>query len=451
MSSSAVVVAAGVGSRLAEALGKGAARKGILEVHGKPLAAWSVAALARTPGVTEVVVVLHREDLERTRSPGDPLAAALRAAGATRFVEGGARRQDSTLAGVLATSASAELVLVHDAARPLLEPADAARALARARETGAALLAVPAKDTIKRVDANNLVRETPPRQECWLAQTPQVARRALLIEALESAERAGVAVTDEASAIERMGSPVAVVQGSYENLKLTTADDLPVVTRILARRLENAIVRTEGAMGGSAAPGSGEGKIDPQARTRGFPAKTASDLEDTLPLPPLAIPHRVGLGTDIHRLVPGRKLILGGVEIPYERGLEGHSDGDALLHAVIDAALGAAGLGDIGDMYSDKDVRWKGADSRQLLLGALARVRAAGLEVAQVDATVRAEAPRLSPHKAAIRASLARALSLPEARVNVKAKTNEGLDAIGRGEAIAVDAIVLLVEAPRSS
>jgi 2-C-methyl-D-erythritol 2,4-cyclodiphosphate synthase len=161
------------------------------------------------------------------------------------------------------------------------------------------------------------------------------------------------------------------------------------------------------------------------------------------------MPYRVGLGTDIHRLVAGRKLLLAGVEIPYEKGLLGHSDGDALFHAVIDAALGAAGLGDIGEMYSDKDARWKGADSRELLLGALAKVRATGLDVAQVDVTVRAEAPRLSPHKPALRAALASALSIPESRVNVKAKTNEGLDAIGRGEAIAVDAVVLLVEAPR--
>src|SRR5581483_3352951 len=157
------------------------------------------------------------------------------------------------------------------------------------------------------------------------------------------------------------------------------------------------------------------------------------------------LPYRVGQGTDIHRLVPGRKLLLGGVEIPHDKGLLGHSDGDALLHAIIDATLGAAGLGDIGEMYSDKDARWKGADSVQLLLGALARVRAAGYDVAQVDATIRAEAPRMTPHKAAIRASLARALSLPEERINIKAKTNEGLDALGRGEAIAVDAVVLLV------
>lgn len=400
---SAVVVAAGTGSRLAAALGPGAARKGVVVVHGRPLAAWSVEALARTPGVGEVVVVLHADDLRRVETdPADPLGTALRAAGATRFVAGGARRQDSTLEGVRATAPAADVVLVHDAARPLLASEDARRALEKAREVGAALLAVPAKDTVKRVGPDGLVRETPPRRECWLAQTPQCARRALLLEALEAAVREGVEVTDEASAVERLGHPVAVVEGSYENLKLTTAEDLPVVQRLLAKR---AGLLPEGDRG-----------------------------------PPV----RTGLGTDVHRLVPGRRLLLGGVEIPYDRGLLGHSDGDALLHAITDALLGAAGLGDIGEMYSDRDARWKDSDSLKLLEGALARVREAGFEPRQVDATVRAEAPRLSPHKARIRASLAAALGIAESCVNVKAKTNEGLDAIGRGEAIAADAVVVL-------
>jgi 2-C-methyl-D-erythritol 4-phosphate cytidylyltransferase/2-C-methyl-D-erythritol 2,4-cyclodiphosphate synthase len=422
MSSSAVVVAAGTGSRLAAALGAGAPRKGLLEVEGKPLVAWSVEALASVPGVTEVVVVLHEDDFEAAQP-------ALRRAGATKFARGGARRQDSTLAGVRATDPSAELVLVHDAARPVVEVARVSEALAKAREVGAALLAVPAKDTVKRVDARGIVVATPPRKELWLAQTPQIARRADLIAALETAGE----VTDEASALEALGKPVAVVMGSYENVKLTTAEDLPVVSRLLARRRGNAMAEPRG-------------ESDESFHRKRTAAMSGDLLQAVLGAPPF----RVGLGTDIHRLVEGRKLLLAGVEIPYEKGLLGHSDGDALFHAVIDAILGAAGLGDIGDMYSDKDARWKGADSRQLLLGALARVRSAGLEVSQVDATVRAEAPRLSPHKQAIRSSLASALSLPESRVNVKAKTNEGLDALGRGEAIAVDAVVLLTEVQRS-
>jgi 2-C-methyl-D-erythritol 4-phosphate cytidylyltransferase/2-C-methyl-D-erythritol 2,4-cyclodiphosphate synthase len=409
MSASAIVLAAGTGSRLARALGDGAPRKGLVVVAGRPLVAWSVETLSRTPGVSEVIVVLHDEDFEQAQ----PL---LRAAGATGFARGGARRQDSTLSGLKASDPRSEFVLVHDAARPLVERAHVERVLARAREVGAALLAVPAKDTVKRVAADGIVVETPPRKELWLAQTPQVARREQLRAALEAA--GDLEVTDEASALERLGLRVAVVEGSYENLKVTTAEDLPVVTRLLEKSPHEVARR----------------KTEPlSSPLTGDPARSA---------------FRVGLGTDIHRLVADRKLLLGGVEIPFEKGLLGHSDGDALFHAVIDAALGGAGLGDVGEMYSDKDARWKGADSRQLLLGALARVRAKGFEVVQVDVTVRAEAPRLSPFKAAIRSSLASALSLEEARVNIKAKTNEGLDAIGRGEAIAVDAVVLLAEVP---
>jgi 2-C-methyl-D-erythritol 4-phosphate cytidylyltransferase/2-C-methyl-D-erythritol 2,4-cyclodiphosphate synthase len=444
MSSSGVVVAAGVGSRLARALGPGAPRKAFLEVAGRPLAAWSVEALARTRGVDEVVVVLHKDDLARAETPGDPLGDALREAGATRLVEGGARRQDSTLAGVRATRPDAEFVLVHDAARPLLEPEHAARALERAKEVGAALLAVPAKDTVKRAGSDRLVRETPPRSDCWLAQTPQVARRSALVEALESAARENVEVTDEAGALERLGRPVALVEGSYDNLKLTTLEDVAVVTRLLERRRAFAVGSGERdprtrALGGPLSP-EGEPPVSHHAPTRALDPRAIAALADAP-----ALPYRVGLGTDIHRLVAGRRLLLGGVEIPFDRGLEGHSDGDALLHAVTDAILGAAGLGDIGELYSDKDARWKDAESLDLLAGALARVREGGFEVAQLDATVRAEAPRLGPWKERIRSSLAAALGLPLGRVNVKAKSNEGLDALGRNEAIAADAVALLI------
>lgn len=153
---------------------------------------------------------------------------------------------------------------------------------------------------------------------------------------------------------------------------------------------------------------------------------------------------RVGLGEDIHALVPGRRLILGGVEIPHTAGLLGHSDADALLHAITDAVLGAAGLGDIGEHFPDHDPALRGADSGLLLRRAMAAVRAAGWEPVNVDCTVRAQAPRLGPHRAAMRASIAALLDLPEDRVNVKAKTAEGLGFVGRREGIATSAVCLL-------
>jgi 2-C-methyl-D-erythritol 2,4-cyclodiphosphate synthase len=149
-----------------------------------------------------------------------------------------------------------------------------------------------------------------------------------------------------------------------------------------------------------------------------------------------------GIGYDSHRLAAGRRLILGGVEIPYDQGLDGHSDADVLTHAVIDALLGAAGLGDIGERFPDTDERWRDADSIELLQTVVASVTAAGHEIVNVDCTVVMEAPRLGPHKPAIRARLAAALGLPESRVNVKATTGEGIGFVGRGEGVAALAII---------
>jgi 2-C-methyl-D-erythritol 2,4-cyclodiphosphate synthase len=154
---------------------------------------------------------------------------------------------------------------------------------------------------------------------------------------------------------------------------------------------------------------------------------------------------RVGIGNDIHRLVEGRKLILGGVEIHHERGLLGHSDGDSLTHAITDALLGAAALGDIGSHFSDRDPRWAGADSLVFLRHVRDLLEEQGFEIANVDATILAERPKMAPHISEMKVRLAEAMKISESQINVKAKTNEGLDAIGRGEAIAAQAVALIV------
>jgi 2-C-methyl-D-erythritol 2,4-cyclodiphosphate synthase len=159
----------------------------------------------------------------------------------------------------------------------------------------------------------------------------------------------------------------------------------------------------------------------------------------------MSIPFRIGQGYDVHALTPGRKLILGGVEIPHHRGLLGHSDADALLHAITDALLGAAGLGDIGGMFPDTAAQWEGADSRTLLRGAMQAVGEAGWKVGNVDATIIAQAPRIAPHVAAMRANIAADLGIEPTAVNVKGKTNERLGFEGRGEGIAAEAVVLLL------
>lgn len=161
----------------------------------------------------------------------------------------------------------------------------------------------------------------------------------------------------------------------------------------------------------------------------------------------MSVPFRIGQGVDVHALVPGRKLILGGVEIPFERGLAGHSDADALLHAITDAVLGAAGLGDIGRLFPDSEAKWKGADSRVLLRGAMEKVHAAGWRVGNVDATIICQAPRILPHAPAMVANIAADLGIEAGCVNIKGKTTERLGFAGRGEGIATEAVALLVRA----
>jgi 2-C-methyl-D-erythritol 4-phosphate cytidylyltransferase / 2-C-methyl-D-erythritol 2,4-cyclodiphosphate synthase len=213
--------------------------------------------------------------------------------------------------------------------------------------------------------------------------------------------------TDEAELAERAGHLVRLVEGDAMNIKITTQDDIAVADAIAAGRGEDA---------------TGTGTA------RSAPARTG----------------RAGMGYDLHRLVEGRPLILGGVTIPFDRGLHGHSDADAVCHAIIDAILGAAGAGDIGRHFPDSDQTWRGASSIDLLGRAAAIVRGAGLEVGNVDATVIAEQPKLGPHVEAMRANVARALGIAAERVSIKGKTNEGVGEIGRGEAIAVHAIALV-------
>lgn len=156
--------------------------------------------------------------------------------------------------------------------------------------------------------------------------------------------------------------------------------------------------------------------------------------------------HRIGIGNDIHRLIEGRKLILGGVEIPFDKGLLGHSDGDSLSHAITDALLGATGLGDIGAHFSDKDARWKDADSMVFLRHVCELLAERGYKIGNVDATILAERPKMMPHISAMKTKLAEAMNIDPSQLNIKAKTNEGLDAIGRGEAIAAQAVALILK-----
>ncbi len=383
---SAIIAAGGRGERL------GAGRpKQLLELGGRPILQRSLDAFVASPRIDEIVVVLPRDLAAQPpaylRSAAKPLA----------IVEGGARRQDSVAAGFDAIADRSDIIVIHDAARPLVDAATIARTIDAAAESGAAVAALGARDTVKEalmVDGRAwAVARTIDRASICLAQTPQAFRRDVLRHAI-AIGRQGIDVTDEATLAERAGYTVRLVDGSPRNLKITTPEDLVMADALLA-------------------------------------GEATTEL-------------RIGTGYDLHRLVAGRPLILGGVRIPFELGLAGHSDADAVCHAVADAVLGAAGAGDIGRLFPDTDARWKDANSIELLRTAARRVREAGAAVVNVDVVVVAEQPKLVPHLAAMCANVAAALGIAPARVGIKGKTNEGVDATGRREAIAVHATALV-------
>jgi 2-C-methyl-D-erythritol 4-phosphate cytidylyltransferase/2-C-methyl-D-erythritol 2,4-cyclodiphosphate synthase len=356
-------------------------------VAGAPMLVHAVRALLADPRVDTVFVVLAADDegFASLEWGGD-------AARVAPLYCGGPSRRDSVFNGLVAMANVVDpddWVLVHDAARPCLERDVLARLIDTVSgDDVGGLLALPVADTLKRGGDDARIVATEPRAGRWGAQTPQMFRHGTLLEALGAATD----VTDEAAAVERLGLRPVLVPGSTRNLKVTFPDDFATAERLL------------------------------EGRTM-----------------------RIGQGFDVHALVEGRPLVIGGVTIPFERGLLGHSDADVLLHAVTDALLGAAALGDIGRHFPDTDARYRGADSRVLLREAAARVRAAGYAVVNVDATIVAQAPRMAPHIPAMVANIAADLGLAEGTVNVKAKTTERLGFAGRGEGIAAEAIAALV------
>ena len=380
---SAIIAAGGRGTRF------GSDRpKQLLTLAGRPILERSIDAFVRNPLVRDIVVAL----------PPDLVVAVPeylhRAGRRIEIVEGGERRQDSVANAFARVAGHADVVVIHDAARPLVSVDLITRTIEAAAESGAAIAAVRARDTVKRGDASGLVTATLPRGEVYLAQTPQAFRTSVLRDALAVAEQVGVA-TDEAMLAERAGHRVKLVAGDPRNLKITTPEDLAMAEQLVQAGRPGAMIR-------------------------------------------------IGNGYDLHRLVVGRPLILGGVTIPFEKGLQGHSDADAVCHAVTDAILGAAGAGDIGRHFPDTDASWKDANSIRLLGLAGDVIRHAGFAIINIDVVVIAERPKLIPHVDAMRENVARALAIAYDQVSVKGKTNEGVDSMGAGESIAVHAVALL-------
>jgi 2-C-methyl-D-erythritol 4-phosphate cytidylyltransferase / 2-C-methyl-D-erythritol 2,4-cyclodiphosphate synthase len=377
---SAIIAAGGRGSRFG-----GVRPKQLETLAGRPILQRSVDAFLACDLVSSLVVALPAD---LAADPPPYLHATLKP---IQIVEGGERRQDSVGRAFAAVADRADVVAIHDAARPLVSDAVIRRTIEAAAEHGAAIAAVRVRDTVKRGSEAGVILETLRRDEIFLAQTPQAFRVSVLRDALALADD----VTDEASLAERAGHPVHLVDGDVRNLKVTTPDDLAMAEHLLR------------------------------------PQTAAPAL-------------RIGNGYDLHRLVVGRPLILGGVTIPFDKGLQGHSDADVICHAVTDAVLGAAAAGDIGRYFPDTDPQWKGANSLELLGQAGRVVRNAGFAIGNVDVVVIAQQPKLLPYVDAIRTNLAAALSCDVSQVSVKGKTNEGVDSMGAGESIAAHAVALL-------
>lgn len=373
--------AAGQGSRM------GGAPKQFRTLGGEPVLVRTLRQFDAHPAVTHLVVAVSEAEVQPTRAMLGEMAFRCPVV----VCQGGASRQASVGQALAAAPAECDVVLVHDAVRPFVESHHIDALLDAVRVHGAAALAIPVADTLRR-GTDGLLHDTVSREGLYQMQTPQAFRRALLEQAHARAQEEA---TDEVALVQALGVDVHLVEGSSVNFKITRPADWSLAQAVHAHHH--------------------------------------------------ASPMRIGFGYDVHRLTPGRPLILGGVAFDHSLGLDGHSDADVVLHALCDALLGAAALGDIGAHFPNTDERWRGADSRALLRHVMVLVREAGLNVSNVDVMVALEAPKLRPYIDQMRAHIAEDLDVTVGQVSVKAGTNEKMGFIGRQEGAAAYAVACLM------
>jgi len=379
-SCTALIVAAGAGDRFG-----GPVPKQYLDLGGMPILRRSVLAFLEHPHIDVVQVVFnpaHRDRYDKAVGDLD----------LPEPIVGGATRQDSVRLGLeaLAKKQKPEFVMIHDAARPLIDAATIT-AVRKALDTQkGAIAAKPLVDTLKR-GQGEIIETTIDRRDLWQAHTPQAFHFALILSAHQAAK--GAQLTDDAAVAEKAGMKVALVSSNPDNMKITNPDDLDRAARLLGQALGDV---------------------------------------------------RTGFGYDVHRLVPGDKIFLCGVAVPHNRRLEGHSDADVGLHAVVDALLGALGAGDIGVHFPPSDPQWKGKDSGHFVRHAVNMVHERGGVISHVDVTLICEAPKIGPHRAAMLKRLAELLEVTPDRVSIKATTTERLGFLGREEGIAAQAVATI-------
>lgn len=368
--SSVVIVAGGSGTRMGRP-------KQMLPLGGKPVLVRTVEAFKNAPSVRQIIVVTPAENRAVLNAYFSDLI----------YADAGSTRLESVKNGFALTDPSAQTVAVHDGARPLVNPQHIEACLVEAAAHGAAVLAVPVKDTIK-ICKDGAVEKTLDRSVLRAAQTPQCYRREVLAEALAKfgAEKDA---TDESQLVEKTGVKVRVVMSDYKNNKITTPEDLTFAEALVSENVQ----------------------------------------------------YRTGFGFDLHRLEAGRKLYLGGTEIPHTKGFLGHSDGDLVLHALCDAVLGALCAGEIGILFPPTDESIKGISSVTIAKKVLEIVRAHKAEIVHMDATVITQEPKIKPHYDAVRKSLSAVFEMPVENISFKSKSHEHVGEIGRGEAAMCHAV----------
>jgi len=390
MKTIAIIPAGGAGKRL-----KANVAKQYLLLDHIPVLVHTLKVFQKSKMIDSIVLAVPQDDLASIRQEVIDRYGITKL---TKIVAGGKERQDSVRNALSAIKGKCDIVVIHDGVRPFVTQDLIKRIFDAAKIEGAASAGVKAKDTIKETKKDNIIAATIPRQNLWLTQTPQAFKFDLLKEAYQSADNENYYGTDDASLVERIGKKVKMIEGSYENIKITTSEDLIIADALMKKRID-----------------------------------TKSNF-------------RSGFGYDSHRFVKSRKLVLGGVVIPFNKGLKGHSDADALIHAICDALLGAAGCGDIGRHFPDNDPEYKCISSIILLKKVKKIIESRGFSTNNVDATVVMEMPKLAPHAAQMVSNIALALDIAETSVNIKAKTNEGMGFTGRNEGVAAFATATVIE-----
>ncbi len=381
---SVIIAAAGQGRRIG-----GPVPKQFMMIGGEPILIKTLKVFSSMPEVDHIFIVTNEEYTEHCAD----LIREYEISKVEKIVRGGSERQDSVFNALKALKAmcpQTEYVLVHDGARPFVTRRTVTGVIGKTVQSGAAAACVPMKDSLRHIGSCGLCTKknmdaigtsrSVDRSEYFAVQTPQGFRLEYIMDAYEKAFAEGFYGTDDAVLAERTGYPVAIAEGDYGNIKITTREDLPME-------------------------------------------------------------YRAGTGFDVHAFAEGRELVLGGVKIPYEKGLAGHSDADVLTHALMDALLGAAALGDIGKHFPDTDEQYRGISSMVLLQKVGELLEKNSYSIVNADVTVMAQAPRISTYTEAMRENIAAVLKLDKSRINIKGTTTERLGFVGRKEGIAAEAV----------